>query len=271
MNAWSNIQTSSNDPEIIEIDKYEEKLKDIPFYAHQIRELITRFEVCHFKYQQHIEYIKKSILNLHPKINPEKIGDTHIRNGEHAWKKDKTGRSLLGQRYIYGLEKWLGDYFEVKDLENDRELIQQIMYWLGKKNADKERLVRLLIARLIWDWKTYDELLKEEANKDLELQVCSIDVCHYNFPNNINLLIQGIGKMKPVKAFEGCGSYNSDIKISVEKEFLILNDLIKSIITTNHPEKNEMVKVWLIACLAKTLKEQTGLTQPVNGLKSQKN
>ena len=61
MNAWSNIEILPQDSEIIEINKFEKTLGDIPVHDQQIRELITRFEVCHFKYQQHFRNIKKSI------------------------------------------------------------------------------------------------------------------------------------------------------------------------------------------------------------------
>jgi hypothetical protein len=264
MDAWSNIDISPNDPEIIEIDKFKKTLAIIPSNVRQIRELITRFEVCHFKYQQHFKYIKESILNLKPDINPKKIGANHIRSGENAWKKDKTGRSRLGQRYVWALINWLGDNPKVKDLEYyNKRLGQQITKWLGEKNPEKERLVRLLRARLIWDWKSYEELQHRKENKELELQVFSIDICHYNFPKNLDLLLSGIGEMKPVEAYEGCGSINSDIKKFVEKEFLILNDLLKSITSVNKPDKNELIKAWLIACLAKTLKEQVSLKKPI--------
>jgi hypothetical protein len=135
-----------------------------------------------------------------------------------------------------------------------------------KKNPEKERLVRLLIARLIWNWKSYEELRHGKENKELELQVCSIDVCHYNFPKNLDLLLQRIGEMKPVEAFEGCGSFNSDIKKFVKKEFSILDDLLKSITSVYKPDKNELVKAWLIVCLAKTLKEQVSLTKQIHRL-----
>ncbi len=265
MSEWSNIDISPNNPEIIEIDKFKKTLGVIPSNVRQIRELITRFEVCHFKYQQHFKYIKESILNLRPDIDPKKIGANHIRSGENAWKKDKTGRSRLGQRYVWALTNWLGDNPKVKDLKYyDKRLGQQITKWLGKKNPEKERLVRLLRARLIWDWKSYEELRHGKENKELELQVCSIDICHYDFPKNLDLLLQGIGEMKPVEAFEGCGSFNSCIKKFVKKEFSILNDLLKSITSAHKPDKNELIKAWLIACLAKTLKEQVSLTKPVN-------
>jgi len=267
INAWSNIEISPTDPEIIEIDKFEKTIENIPSNVRQIRELVTRFEVCHFKYQQHLKYIKGSILNLKPKTDPKKIGANHIRSGENAWKKDKTGRSLLGQRYVGALTNWLSNNPEAKDFVYcDKKLDQQIRRWLGKKNPKKERLVRLLIARMIWDWKSYEELLKKKGNKELEFQVCRMDVCHYAFPKNLDSLLQGIGKMKSIEKFEGCGSFNSDIKKFVEKEFLDLNDLLKSMTSIIQPDKNELTKAWLLACLAKTVKEQVGLKKPIHRL-----
>jgi hypothetical protein len=105
--------------------------------------------------------------------------------------------------------------------------------------------------------------LQEKDNKELEFQVCRIDICHYDFPNNLDSLLQGIGKMKPVKAFEGCGSSNPDIKKFVGKEFSVLNGSLKSIMSSRKPDKNELFKAWLFACLAKTLKEQVRLKKRV--------
>lgn len=267
MNAWSNIEISPQDPEITEIDKIEKTLGDIPGQIQQIRELITRFEVCHFKYQQHLQNLKESVLNLRPNTEPSKIGSNHIQKGKNAWKNDKTGRSLIGQQYLEALNNWLAPNTQVKDSEyNNKELGPQVTNWLGDKNSDKKRLVRLLKARLIWNWKSLEKLQQGEKNKEIELQVCRIDVCHYAFPKNLNLLLKGIGEMRPIKAFEGCGSFTSEIKILVEKEFSILNDTLKSLTSGNQSDKNELVKVWLFFCLAKTLKEQVGLKQPIHGL-----
>ena len=49
----------------------------------------------------------------------------------------------------------------------------------------------------------------------------------------------------------------------VEKELSILNDLLKSMTSVNKPDKKELIKAWLISCLAKTLKEQVSLTNPI--------
>jgi hypothetical protein len=266
MNAWSNIEIAPDNPEITEIDRFEKTLGSLCSSIRQIRELITRFEVCHFKYQQHLKHIKKSIHSLKSSIEPGKIGANHIRNEENVWRRDKTGRSLLGQQYVWALTRWLGDNSEVKDLDcYDKELGERVKNWLGKINPEKERLVRLLIARLTWDWESYSKLLRGEA-KELEFQACRMDICHYNFPENLDLLLQGIGEMHALEAFQGCGSSNSDIKVFVEREFSILNDLLKSITSVNQSDRNELIKAWLIACLTKTLKEQVGLTQPMAGI-----
>jgi len=268
MEAWSNIEISPHDPEIIEIDKFETTLGKLPIPVRQIRELITGFEICHFKYQQHLKYIKESILFLKPNIELKVIGSNHIRQGEKAWEKDKTGRSLTGQQYIWATRNWLDVKGEVQDqVSKNLELNQKVSQWLGQKSSEKERLVRLLIARLTWDWKSYEELVSGDENDVLEYQVCRMDICHYTFPENMDSIIQAVGKMKPVEAFAGCGSYNQDIKNFLKKEISELNKNLDSYFNLkNRSNKNEQVKVWLIACLIKTLKEQVGLKTPAHNL-----
>jgi hypothetical protein len=159
MKLWSNIEISPKDSEIVKINKFEKKLGKLPKKVRQIRQFITRFEVCHFKYQQHLSIIKDSIIKLEPTINPDEIGMNHVRQGENVWKNDKTGRSLTGQQYIWAIRNWLGDNPQFKELAHyDKNLGQQVTKWLGDKNPDKERIVHLLLARLTWDWKSYEAL-----------------------------------------------------------------------------------------------------------------
>lgn len=105
MSYWSNIEISSQDPEIIEIDKFQKSLGELSVNVRKIRELIKRFEVCPFKYKEHLKYIKESMLNLSPNMEPGNIGLNHISKGKNTVKNDKTGRSLLGQQYLYSLIK----------------------------------------------------------------------------------------------------------------------------------------------------------------------
>ena len=152
MNAWSNIPISSQDVEIIEINKLEARLGKLPANIYKIRELITRHEVCHFKYQQHIKKIKDSIISLEPDVATDTIGINHIQHGENAWKNDVTGRSLLGQQYVWAIKNWLKD-IHPKEIPHkyDKKLGQKVQKWMGGKNVDKIRLVRLLLARLTWE------------------------------------------------------------------------------------------------------------------------
>ena len=259
MNAWSNIEISTQDSEIVEINKIEASLGKISKNIQKIRELITRFEVCHFKYQQHLEHIKASILNLNPKVRSDQIGASHISKGIEAIGNDKTGKSILGQQYVNSFRKWLGNNYQENSIYYNNELYHRIKKWLGEKNPEKERLIRLLIARLIWDWDEYEEYQQKGKYEELAFQACRMDICHYAFPEHLNLLIQGIGKLEQVTKFEGCGSFNSNIKTYIEKQYLILCNSLKQDFNNKKIERNEKIKFWLTACLTKTLKEQISL------------
>ncbi len=266
MKTWSNIQISPQDPEIIKINNFETKLGKLPDKVYKIRELITRLEVCHFKYQHHIKKIKDSIMNLEPSVDSAKIGINHVQHGERAWEKDTTGKSLLGQQYIWAIKEWMNDIPRKETPDKyDKKLGQKIQEWIGDKNTDKIRLVRLLLARLTWDWKSYKELQHGGEYKDLELQICRMDICHYAFPANLDMLLQGIGDMKPIEKFEGCGSFDKNIKTFIEKELSVLDNLFKFLFLhgNKEPDKNQLIKAWLIACLIKTLKEQVELSKPM--------
>jgi hypothetical protein len=264
MKPWSNIETNANDPEIAEIDRMETQLGDIPLNVIQIRELITGFEVCHFKYRQHIKYIKGAISKLKPNIELQRIGAHHIRQAEVEWMKDKTGRSQTGQQYIQALEKWIDEDPGTQRPEDVYdEFTYQILEWLGKKDMEKERLVKLLIARLRWDWVSYEKLLKGDEGKELEFQVCRMDICHYNFPDNMDMIIKAIGKSEPVDGFEGCGSYSDGIKRSIEKELKLLNTEMGSLNTDSEMIREQLYRKWLLACFAKTLKEQVHIDMTI--------
>lgn len=261
MNAWSNIEVSPHDPEIIQINHLEEKLGKLPDKVRQIRELITRFEVCHFKYHHHLKKIKDSVLSLEPVTDPSEIGINHIQKGEEAWKNDRTGRSKTGQQYLWAIRRWLDEDPQIENLAHyNQKLGKKTEKWLGNKNPEKKRLTRLLLARLMWDWKSYEELKKGGDLEELELQICRMDICHYAFPANIDLVLQAIGEMKPVKNFEGCGTFNATIRSWIKKELSSLRAILQFLIDGSQSDKNELIKAWLLTCLIKTIKEQVHLS-----------
>lgn len=130
------------------------------------------------------------------------------------------------------------------------------------------RLVQLLLTRLTWKWKLYEELQHGEKYKELEFQICRMDICHYAFPSNLDRLLKGIGEMKPIEDFEGCGSFDNNIQVSVEKELLALNDMFTSLYNDKKSDEKSQIKAWLSACLIKTLKEQVELSEPLIDLKN---
>jgi hypothetical protein len=210
MSAWSNIEVSRGNAEISSINILEEALGKYPDHVRQIRELITRFEVCHFKYLQHLENIRKSIIDLHPYTDPGNIGQNHIQHGDKAWEADKTGRAFMGQQYLWAMENWLDKNEKNKPPEYNEQLAREIESWLGEKSPEKVVLVRLLIARLMWDWKTLEqqsqksmeEISQEGGDRGLEYQIFRMDICHFAFPVHLINVIRGIGKMRPVENFE---------------------------------------------------------------------
>lgn len=271
MNSWSNIQVPAPDPEIIKINDLEKRLGELPDNVKRIRELITRFEVCHFKYKQHLKKIRNSIAELNPDVDTTKIGTNHIQHGESVLSTDTTGKSLIGQQYVWALKEWLSDKgnYEVSD-KYDKKQGQQVQKWLGDKNPDKVQLVKLLLARLTWDWTSYEKLQQGGEFKDIEFQASRMDICHYAFPNNLDLLLKGIGQMKAVdeEIFEGCGSFNPEIKEYLEEEFSDINNTLKSFQINKDLSKNDLIKTWLIICLAKTIKENIKLSIAINGIEN---
>ena len=267
MNIWSNIEVSLQDSEIEQINEFEESLGKLSENIKKVRELIRRFEVCHFKYKQHLNHIKDSIETLHPQIEPINIGLNHISKGEEALKNDKTGRSELAQQYVCSIMAWLEHDLQENSQYFNKALDQQIKIWLGNKNLEKKSLLRLLIARLLWDWESYEKYQHGGKNKELELQICRMDICHYSFPKHLDLIIQAIGRMEPLEDFEGCGSYNSEIKTYIEEQFSGICDYLK-IKARNNQDRNDQIRIWLTASLAKTLKEQVRLKMSLPQLSS---
>jgi len=269
MNSWSNIEISPEDSEIVKINDFEKKLGKLPEKVNSIRELITRFEVCHFKYQLHLKKIKDSITELNSHVDLTKIGTNHIQHGENVLNKDSTGKSLIGQQYVWALKDWLNDNGknEISD-KYDKKLGQQIQKCLGDNKPDKLRLVKLLLARLTWDWSSLEKFQQGGKFKDIESQISRMDICHYAFPDNLNILLKGIGQLKAIEEerFEGCGSFNIKIRECLEKEFINLNSTVKSFNINNRLSKNDLIKTWLILCLAKTIKENIKLVIPISGL-----
>jgi hypothetical protein len=140
---------------------------------------------------------------------------------------------------------------------------QQAMMWLGDRDNDKVRLVRFVLARL--QYKSVEEYRLGGRWSELEFQAERIDTCHYTFPRNLDLLLQGIGTLKALPNFEGCGFYSTKTERFVSQQF----DSLCEWLETESPVNDlglgpkEPFKIWLVACLAKTIKESVSLSRPI--------
>ena len=253
MNAWSNIEISPDDREIASIDRMERTLGELPKKVADVRMLITRFEVCHFKYQTHYRHILQSIAMLKPTIDLNTIGAAHPRNGAQAVKADPTGRGQVGQRYIDALHTWLGQTDAVTD-NTQTNINKRISLWLGERDGQKDELVTMLLDRLLYRLDGYDY----QHMTGLALQVMKTDICCYAFPINIENVIQAIGKLAPVEDFHGCGTTNAGIRLTAGQWLQALCQWLKADSTdeTLLPIIKSPERIWLVACLAKTIKEQ---------------
>jgi len=124
----------------------------------------------------------------------------------------------------------------------------------------------MLLARLLY--RSVEEYRRGGEWGILEYQIESTDICNYAFPNNLERLLQGIGKLQPVEAHDGCGTSNDEIKSFIIREVSKLCEWLKSDIKDIGFGKNEPARIWLVACMAKTMKEQIHLPDPLPELMS---
>ena len=191
------------------------------------------------------------------------IGIHHPRFGEQAAGQDTTGRSRTGRNYMLALQSWLKEDSPERDGREASDTDRQVRIWLGNRDDDKVRLVRFLLARL--QWKSVEEHRVGGRWSELEFQAERVDTCHYSFPGNLELLLQGIGTLKARASFEGCGSYSSETEMFVNQEFGSLCEWLETASPANDLGlgTKEPFRIWLIACLAKTIKESVHLSKPI--------
>lgn len=260
MENWANIGFEKPDEEIVELYRMEKSIGKLPQVAKDIRNLITRLEICHFKFERHVLRIIRSIGKMELDLDPDSIGKSHPKFGENAWQKDKTGRSRKGQEYIWVLQAWLA---EEKPPEEDpgeilEKLFEEVYDSLGQRNKYKEALVRSLLDRLLWNFGAERKEL-ERHFKDLLYQIDRTDICHYSFPDNMRKTIEAIGRLEPSTEFKGCGSHDEEHKIMALHYVLELNSWLHGDMSETGRILGEKtpLKEWLVACLTKTIKELT--------------
>jgi hypothetical protein len=180
-------------------------------------------------------------------------------------RKDKTGRYLLGQQYVWALINWLADYPSLS-LSGffTNEIYTNVSTWLGNRSPQKEKLIRILVAKFTHDWKSLKKFNHNSKNKELAYFANSMEIWHYTFPKKLDMLLQDIGKME-AENNDPHGNYtiDKDVITNIENEFAVLCNLMNSGSEFNYigsAEKIDLINNWLIASITKTLKDQTGIS-----------
>jgi len=263
-NHWANVELASGDLEAGAIDRAMDGLGDLSVQVLGIRELIARYEACHFKQGQHYGHVLESIAALRPTIDAETIGAHHVRHGDASVAHDTTGRSQVGQRYVHALEAWLDAESLAMGVPKN-ETAARVWAWLGPRDSNKDKLVRMLVDRLLY--RRLDEYLAGELS-ELDYQVLRTDICHHAFPRNLERVVQAIGVLQPLENFEGCGICSAEVTDSVRTQF----DQLRGWLAAKEPDNDlhlgdrTPTRRWLVMSLAKTLKEQAHLENPVPGI-----
>lgn len=259
---WSNLVLQPDDEEITWIHQLERQAMPIPPVAAAIRELITRFEICHFKAERHIARIVEAIGTLSLDFKPANIGQAHPKSGESAWQGEKTGRSRQGQEFIWALQMWLDDA-HASDKDHRRvpsAFLEEVTRALGPCDARKRLLVSALLNRLLL--RAGRQPLPPELGGFWE-PVERTDICHYAFPSNLWQMLGSVGKLEPPSDFAGCGSCDDAQRRMAQEHFRALCAWLRAEpgLLENRLGNRSPVKTWLVASLAKTLKEQVCLSE----------
>jgi hypothetical protein len=259
---WSNVVLQPSDPEIEWIERLEQRAQPLPPDALAIRELITRFEICHFKAERHIQKILEAIGNMRLDFTPASIGKAHPKSGEAAWRGDKTGRSRQGRDFIWALQLWLEDRMGSEDASRPvpLALAEEVNRALGARDAWKNLLVAALVNRLLL---RPDGPPLPAGPQAFWESIERTDICHYAFPSNLRLMLTCIGRLEPPADFPGCGSCGDAQRRLAREWFCKLCAWLRG-----QPEALEHdlgprtpLRLWLAACLAKTLKEHAALQE----------
>lgn len=272
---WFNINKEQPDDEMIRILRMRRRCAHLPRETKDIRGLITRLEICHFKFGRHIQKIVEAIGRTRLDFDPNSIGRFHPKPDEDAWKGDRTGRSRQGQEYIWILQMWLSGDAQLP--EDDSRGIPQSLFAsvydaFGSRDPKKEALVSALVDRLMWK---ADQQPPPEGFETLSAQIGCTDICHYSFPKNVQRVIEAIGRLEPLPDFGGCGSSDEVQRQCAQRYFDALGAWLggKSIEDAAPLGERTPPKAWLVACLAKTVKELAGLESslplvPVSGIEA---
>lgn len=301
---WRNCALEA-DPEIQTIDELEDRLAPIDTEAGKIRELISSLELCHHKAERWIRNIIEAIgagetgkgmgTRTPGRIHPaEKIWQDACA-ALSAWCEDgavtpddMTIDAIQASRIL----DLLGERSQLKKWQVQRviEKIRSSIHWPQALDDPAARYHWLLLSGGEYDsiyrnecperhrekedlWlRTVRTIIRdridgEEAELSLGLAIDMLWPCHWNFLENLRIVLEAIGgKLNPEKAFAACARNIS--LVPARRRFTIISSTLKVFCGdtgSNQEIDGELLpllgrptgtKRWLAASLDKTIRLQ---------------
>jgi hypothetical protein len=240
---WRNCALES-DPEILTIDRLEDRIAPLAPELSRIRELISSLELCHHKAERWVQNIIEAIgagetqkgLGSHSpgQQHPSEMVWQNACAALSAWCAGSSAASVdftIGTVPASQLLDCLRNRSPLKEWQVQRvsEKIRSVIHWPQSGNDPSGRYVWLLLSGGDYEsayrdecpehykqhqgyWrKTVRTIIRDTENGDeaelsLALAIDMLWPCHWGFVSNLQIVLEAIGgKLNPEKPFAACG------------------------------------------------------------------
>jgi hypothetical protein len=301
---WRNCALE-DDSEILAIDRMEDHIAPIATNVSKIRELISSLELCHHKAERWISNIIEAIGTGETRkgLGTRSPGQQHPT--EKVWQNacaalatwvagcpsssiDLTIDNVPASRIL----ACLGERSPLKEWQVQRviEKIRSSIHWPQSLDDPTAQYVWILLSGGDYEsvyrnqcpdhykehqdfWlRTVRTIIHDTENKDetdlsLGLAIDMLWPCHWNFVENLQIVLEAIGgRLNPEKAFAACG--RNITLLPIRRRMGIVSNTLK--VFCGDPESNQemdrnllallgkptAVKKWLAASLDKTIRLQ---------------
>jgi hypothetical protein len=301
---WRNCALEA-DSEILVIDRIEDHIAPIAANVSKVRELISSLELCHHKAERWISNIIQAIGTGETRkgLGTRSPGQQHPT--EKVWQNacaalstwvagcsstsiDLTIDTVLASRIL----TCLGERSPLKEWQVQRviEKIRSSIHWPQSLHDPTAQYVWILLSggeyELVYrnqcpeHYKEHQDFWQrtvrtiihdtengDEADLSLGLAIDMLWPCHWNFVENLQIILEAIGgKLNPEKAFAACG--RNIILLPIRRRMEIVSNTLKVFcgdLESNQEMDGDLLallgkpteaKKWLAASLDKTIRLQ---------------
>ncbi len=274
------------DEEILAIDKMEDHITPIGPDATSIRELISTLELCHHKVERWVSNIIEAIGvgETSKGLGTRSPGQQHP--AEKVWQNACAALSAwcagcpsmsvdlsVGTFPASRMLAALGERSPLKEWQIQRviEKIRSSIHWPQSLDDPTAQYVWILLGEGDYEsvyrsqcpehykehedsWlKTVRTIIHDHENGDeadlsLGLAIDMLWPCHWNFLENLQIVLEAIGgRIKPEKPFAACG--RNIILLPIRRRMEIVSNTLK--VFCGAPESNQGMDRYLLALLGK--------------------